>query len=127
MDRLAQLENRMSELEAQYQAFQSYDSIPYDMINAIKKSFPVFLFGTATLDFPNTTATNASTKTITVYGAKPNDIVVLGGNGGTADYGLIYVAEVTTQDTVTIRYQNLTGNPSNPPSSIFNVIVIQRP
>lgn len=87
------------------------------------------LTGSATLDFPNTTAGTCSDLTITVTGAADQDEVMFGvpsasqvgmGNGQWSSF-------VSAANTVTVRFCNiqaLTG--LNPPSGTYKVSVIKR-
>lgn len=126
-EQIKQLEERITELERSQANLGDYGSIPSNTIEAVRRFLPRVLFGSATLNFPNTLATNSSILTITVYGAKRGDIVALGNTEDSIDTGLFFIGYVTAQDTVTIRFMNLTSNPNNPGAQTVNVAVIQLP
>lgn len=124
---MQELQAQIDELKARLDAFGSYDTLAYENLKAIETHFPKMLFGEATLDFPNTGAGASSLKTITLYGAKPGDIVALGMDAGASGAGSFYVAYVSAQDVVTIEYQNQTAGAQNPdPALKFKVAVIQK-
>lgn len=83
---------------------------------------PKVLYGSATLDFPNTAANDISDLTIAVTGAADGDIVTLGVPAGSTTQGS-YSAFVSAADTVTVRFHNSNGGAYDPASGTFKVAV----
>lgn len=84
------------------------------------------LTATANLDFPST-ATGASTLSITVNGAADGDVVSLGvpnANAGPITTAF-YTAYVSAANTVTVKFVNGTGAFIDPPSGVFRVSIIK--
>lgn len=79
------------------------------------------LSATATLDFPNTTASNCSDLTVTVTGAATGDTVALGVPAGSVIAGGFFNAWVSAANTVTVRFCTL--NNGNPASGTFRADV----
>lgn len=87
------------------------------------------LFGSATLDFPNTLAGAASDLTITVTGAAVGDTCSVGVPSGSMPAGADdawYVPFVSAADTVTVRFKNMNAVTAiNPASGTFTVFVFK--
>lgn len=72
------------------------------------------LSATATLDFPNTNASNCADLTITVTGAATGDTVALGVPAASVIAGGFFSAWVSAANTVTVRFCTLSnGNPAS--------------
>jgi len=83
------------------------------------------LNGSATLDFPNTSAASSSDLTITVTGASEGDIVSLGVPNGSVSGNSCYTAWVSATDTVTVRFNNYSGGGIDPSSGTFKIKVFK--
>ena len=81
------------------------------------------LTGSATLDFPNTSAGASSDLTITVIGAAESDPVDLGVPNSVVLPDSVYAAWVSAADTVTVRFDNTSGGAKNPIAGLFKVVV----
>lgn len=97
-------------------------SITVDQDGRIQAADDGILYGTATLDFPSTSAGGTQDLTITVTGAADGDVVSLGAPNGSVSSGM-YFAWVSASNTVTVRYYNPTGGSINPTSGTFKVKV----
>lgn len=97
-------------------------SITVDQDGRIQAADDGILYGTATLDFPSTSAGGTQDLTITVTGAANGDVVSLGAPNGSVGSGL-YFAWVSASNTVTVRFYNPTGGSINPTSGTFKVKV----
>lgn len=121
------LQNQINELTARMDALSSADTIPYENFKAISSRFPKFLFGEATIDFPSTAAGASTLKTIGVSGAIPGDTVVLGLSSNASSAGILFDAYVSSQDIVTVEFQNQTSGAQDlDPALHFKVVVIQK-
>jgi len=89
------------------------------------ENIPNGLKGSATLDFPNTSAQNSSDLTITVTNAALNDMVMLGVPNGSVLANTCYTAFVSAANTVTVRFNNFSASAQNPASGTFRVYVIK--
>ena len=76
----------------------------------------------AYLDFGSISATSTGTATVTVYGARSEDLANVG-LPSALSASVIPWARVTADDTVTIYLYNPTGAPINPAAGDFNVFV----
>ncbi|MEP7337071.1 MAG: Ig-like domain-containing protein [Acidobacteriota bacterium] len=85
---------------------------------------PVFLSGSATLDFPSTAAGGSQDLTISVSGATVGKPVFLGLPGGHAA-GTSYQAWISSSGTITVRHVNSTGSSVDPASGTFSVLIQQ--
>lgn len=85
---------------------------------------PVILSAEATLDFPNTTDGNSSSLTITVTGAEPGDVVVVGSVFSTVANTTI-TTRVSATDTVLITFSNNSGADSNLGPGLYKVKVFK--
>jgi hypothetical protein len=80
-----------------------------------------FITATATLNFDNSTAFTHDL-TMTVTGAVPGDVVQLGFKDAVAaGFDNLFIAWVSSNDTVTIRSYSINGD--NPPPAVFRVTV----
>jgi hypothetical protein len=87
---------------------------------------PVVLYGSATLDFPNTVASSSSDLTITVTGAAVGDLAVVTPPNGSVINNTIYTCWVSATNTVTVRFSNLDlTTPANPASGTFKALVFK--
>lgn len=77
----------------------------------------------ATFDFGLIAAASEASTTVTVTGARANDVVAVTPSVNTA--GVIYAGVVTANNTVTIYAKNFTAGGINPASTTFRVIVFQ--
>ena len=86
-----------------------------------------YLSASATLDFPDTTASGGiQDLTITVTGAAVGDPVILGVPAASiAGSAVIFWAWVSATNTVTIRHINMDGVNRDPASATFRVSVLQ--
>jgi hypothetical protein len=88
--------------------------------------FVKFITGSATLDFPNTTASNSSDLTITVTGAVVGEVCTCTPPNGSVAANSIYTCWVSASNTVTVRFSNLDIlNAANPASNTFKAIVFK--
>lgn len=76
-----------------------------------------------TLDFPDTPGGDSSDLTITVTGAEEGDPVALGVPNTAMFDQTFYVAWVSSNNTVTVRFMNISLASVNPPSVEFKVVV----
>lgn len=82
------------------------------------------LVGSATLDFPSTGSGNASDLTLTVTGAAIGDAVFVGATNGSVPAKGTFFGWVSSSNTVTVRYQNVSDlTARDPASGIFKVVV----
>ena len=98
-------------------------SITVDQDGRITSADNGILYGTATLDFPSTSAGGTQDLTITVSGAADGDPVALGVPNACATVGTFF-AWVSALNTVTVRFYNPSGGSVNPTSGTFKVKVI---
>ncbi len=87
-------------------------------------SVPIFLTGSATLDFSSTATASSSDLTITVSGATVGKPVFLG-IPASPSTGSHYTAWVSATNTVTVRFSNYSGGSIDPASGTFSVYVVQ--
>lgn len=85
----------------------------------------VELTGSTTFDFTSIAAQTQSTTTVTVTGAAVGDPVDIGVGAVTA--GLMYTAQVTATNTVTIYATNATSGALDPTSTTYKVSVDKTP
>lgn len=83
------------------------------------------LSGSATLDFPSTSAQQSSDLTVTVTGALDGDRVILGVPNFSVLPNSCYTAWVSATDTVTIRFNNYGSISRDPGAATFKVWVDQ--
>jgi len=77
----------------------------------------------ASLDFPSIAANGVADLTITIPGCVPGDFVAPSWpTAPTA--GIMYMAFVSANDTVTVRARNVTAAPIDPPAQTFGVLVL---
>ena len=82
------------------------------------------LTGSATLNFPSTSANTYSDLTISVTGAALSDVVSLGiPNAAMSANNITYTAWVSAANTVTVRFANHTTGTVDPASGLFKVFV----
>ncbi|MGI9158667.1 MAG: hypothetical protein ACR2K1_02825, partial [Saprospiraceae bacterium] len=81
------------------------------------------LTGSATLDFPSTTAQTNSDLTITVTGASDGDVVSLGVPNAAVTANTCFTAWVSAANTVTVRFNNYSTGTANPASATFKVFI----
>lgn len=89
-----------------------------------RPSFRVIRQESASLDFASINAAASEDLTITVPGAKTNDLVLLG-LPAAPTAGIIFQAFVSAADTVTVRATNITGSAVNPSAQTISVAVAQ--
>lgn len=77
----------------------------------------------AVLDFPNTLAGTGSDLTVTVPGAVDGDVVLLGVPAACMLSDSCYTGWVSAPNTVTVRLDNYSAAPKDPPSGKFRVVV----
>ena len=80
---------------------------------------------TATLDFASTGSLSSSTINVTVTGAAVGDHVLISKADGTSSNGELYIGTVSATNTVTIRFQNVSGSSVDLSSASYNIIVIK--
>ena len=85
-----------------------------------KKSY----YATLTHDFGNIGAQSEATQTVTVTGARVNDLVIA--RPTTAVSGIFIDGTVTADNTVTVRAANFSAGAINPASQVYRVVVIQQ-
>lgn len=83
------------------------------------------LTGSTTVDVTSVSAGTTGTTTATVTGAAVGDPVYVGASAITA--GIIFTAQVTATNTVTIYLTNPTSGALDPPSATYSVRVIKTP
>ena len=83
------------------------------------------LTGSATLDFPSTSAQTSSELTITVTGAVDGDVVGVGVPNTSASANTSYSVRVSAANTVTVKFNNYSAAAVDPASGIFKVSVIK--
>lgn len=93
--------------------------------NAGTISWRQLTVASATLDFPNTATKTSSDLTITVTGAASGDMVALGVPNAAVVANSSYTAWVSSDNTVTIRFNNYDNADKNPASATFKVTVIK--
>lgn len=86
---------------------------------------PVRLQGSATLDFPSTSAQTSSDLTISVTGAALGDVVALGVPNGAVSANSSFSAWVSSSNTVSVRFNNYSASPIDPGSGTFKVRLIK--
>lgn len=86
---------------------------------------PVFLTGSAALDFGSTAAQSSSELTITVTGAVAGKPVFLGIPTASVNANTTYTARVSAADTVSVTFINFSSGSVNPASGTFTVLVQQ--
>lgn len=87
-------------------------------------SVPIFLTGSATLDFGSTSTGSSADLTISVSGATVGKPVFLG-IPASPSTGSHYSAWVSSSGTVTVRFSNYSGGSIDPASGTFNVYIVQ--
>lgn len=101
-------------------------SVSSDGISTNGTQFVKFITGSATLDFPNTTASNSNDLTITVTGAIIGEVCTCTPPNGSVVANSIYTCWVSASNTVTVRFSNLDIlNAANPASNTFKAIVFK--
>jgi hypothetical protein len=85
----------------------------------------LWINGSATLDFGNTTAQNSADLTITVTGAATGDVVSLGVPNGSVNANTCFTAWVSATDTVTVRFNNYSSGAIDPASGAFKIKVFK--
>jgi hypothetical protein len=85
----------------------------------------LWINGSATLDFGNTSAQNSADLTITVTGAASGDVVSLGVPNGSVSANTCFTAWVSATDTVTVRFNNYSSGAVDPSSGTFKVKVFK--
>ncbi len=104
-------------------------SVEYDGTNYFASSgntrFTIakVLTGSAALNFPSVATLNSSDLTITVTGARDGDPVSLGIPSGAVLANCTFTAYVSSNDTVTVRFNNYSAGSINPGNSTFKVSV----
>lgn len=83
------------------------------------------LAGSATLDFPSTSAQTSSDLTITVTGAAAGDLVVLGVDNASVAANSSYTAWVSASNTVTVRFNNYSTGAIDPASGTFKARILK--
>lgn len=81
--------------------------------------------GTATLNFPSTNPNESSDLTLTVTGATDGDVITLGVPNAAISTGSLYLTWVSSANTVTIRFINISVLPIDPPSSVFRAATLK--
>lgn len=79
----------------------------------------------AVLDFPSTNSQTTADLTVSVEGARDNDVVEVGVPASIMALGGEYKGFVSAPNVVTIRFNNFTGSTIDPPSATFGVIVLK--
>jgi hypothetical protein len=79
----------------------------------------------ADLDFPNTNAQSSSDLKIEVAGAASGDVVTLGTPGEAVLPNSSFTAWVSLDGVVTVRFNNYSPAPLNPPAGRFRVLITQ--
>lgn len=125
-DQITQLEERVASLEGLFESLTDYDSLPFDVANAFQARNPRILFGSATLDFASALAGATESKSIKVVGAQPGDVAVIGIPSNVGNGGELFLAYVSSSNTVNIEFTNVTSGTINPASGVFTVAVIRR-
>lgn len=85
----------------------------------------MWINGSATLDFGNTSAQNSADLTITVTGAATGYVVSLGVPNGSVSANTCFTAWVSATDTVTVRFNNYSSGAIDPSSGTFKVKVFK--
>jgi len=88
-------------------------------------TLPVFLSGSATLDFPSISAQSTQSLTITVTGATTGKPVFIGVPTAAITAGVTFFGYVSASNTVTVVATNATGGSLNPASGTFTALVQQ--
>jgi hypothetical protein len=89
-----------------------------------RPQFRVITLESASLDFASINAAASEDLTITVPGAKINDVCWIG-LPAAPTAGIIFQAFVSAANTVTVRATNITASPVNPSAQTTNVGVGQ--
>jgi hypothetical protein len=95
----------------------------FQQIFAALSGWNASLTATATLDFGSVAAQVRAGLTMTVNRARVGDVVALSPSTNTA--GIVYTAQVTADDTVTVYAHNYSAASINPNAASFRVIVFQ--
>ena len=85
----------------------------------------LWINGSATLDFGNTSAQNSSDLTVTVTGAADGDVVSLGVPNGSVNANTCFTAWVSATNTVTVRFNNYSSGAVDPASGTFKIKVLK--
>jgi hypothetical protein len=93
--------------------------------NGITNMGNLWISGSATLDFGNTSAQNSADLTITVTGAADGDVVSLGVPNGSVNANTCFTAWVSATDTVTVRFNNYSSGAVDPASGTFKIKVLK--
>lgn len=124
-DKFKQLEERVSNLEQEQKNLSDFGAIPYEVIQAVQRYSPRLLYGSATIDFGSIGAGGSTDGTVYVAGASIGDIVTLGLPIAQMGASRIFTGYVTSQDNVTIRFENQTAGVVDLGSAVYNVVVIK--
>lgn len=86
---------------------------------------PNVLTGSASLDFPSTSAQSSSDLTITVTGAATGNVVDVGVPNASVLSNSSFTAWVSATNTVSVRFNNYSSGAQNPAAGTFKVAVSQ--
>lgn len=81
--------------------------------------------GSATLNFPSTNPGESSDLTLTITGATDGDVITLGVPNAAIVSGSLYLAWVSTPNTVTIRFINISVLPIDPALAVFKAATLK--
>jgi hypothetical protein len=88
-------------------------------------SGPQVISGSATLDFPSTSAGNSSELSVSLSGISDGDVVMIGVPSGSAPANSNYTAYVNNAGTaVIVRFNNYSSGAIDPASGTFKVTVM---
>ena len=93
-------------------------------VGSSTSAISLFATGSATLDFPSTSANTGSDLTMSVTGAIDGDICSVGFKDAVNQFpDTHYICWVSASNVVTVRFLNVGANNHNPPSDSFKVLV----
>lgn len=118
----------MADVAVRVDSGNAYVDLPSrQSIQALSANFAIKAISVveATLDFPSIATFAVDELTVTVAGARANDLVMLGPPSG-LDSPIIIFGFVSADDTVTVRAANMSGGSVDMASSTYSIGVFHR-
>lgn len=94
-------------------------------LNRIVELLPLVQTFAADFDPASVSANSESVQTISIAGVTTEDILVVNKPTNTAGLDLVH-AWVSADDTVSVKFRNLTGSPINPGTETYRVLAVRR-